>query len=427
MKASPADAAQETGHSMGLVALLDAVRGREAFLTAESANTCLLDLVCRSITETQLWNVDPWPVFPFDLAESGNLVRRISRSITGAAAGSAFDASADANRQALLLPEQSRRVVDELQRSLEEIAAGIAGSAFGSKYGVERILMVGSTSRCTYTNLPVDLDLAVLTRCDRADIAAADAQAVSDDIAGRLAQSAEFAAYSKLFHKGDPDVAISIEFGGIAVRGRQSLVARYHLVTRLAGTLEKSLFLDITYGRMPHTLGYEIWIRRYFNSLAPEWSERVRAEIRLAKSVLKQIKTLYGSAQRGLRAHAVEQMVIQSFNYRASGLPIGTFDNAMQLLLEEIGDLEDPDLRRAYEDYKGRFPLWHVGWWETEVGLDRHAGNFNFWDFLGDGDPDAAAERWKTLIQLARRYDEYRSSGSPWTVEDLTRRVLAAD
>jgi hypothetical protein len=425
---STRDIGQQTNHSMGLVALLDAVGGSEAFVTAEPANTHLLDLVCHSIAETELWNVEQWPVFPFGVAASGTTVRRISRSNGAAAAGNKFDASAEANRQSLRLPERAREVVQELQRALENIAAGISNSAFASKYGVERVLMVGSTSRGTYASLPVDLDLAVMTRCNRTDIAAEDAQAMSDEIARRLGRSAELAAYSRLLYESDQDATpISIEFGDIAVRGHQSLVTRYDLVVEGAGIQKKSLLLDITYGRMPHTLGYEIWIRRYLSSLAPEWAERLRAEIRLAKSVLKQTKTLYGSAQHGLRAHAVEQMIIQSFNYRASGLPIGTFDNAMLLLWEELGDLDCSNPRSVYEDYKRKFPLWHVGWWESEVGLDRNAGSFNFWEFLGDGDPDAADERWATMARLARLYYEYKDSDLPWSLEGLARHALSRD
>ena len=413
----------ENGPTTDLALLLSAVDGNEAFVMAQPADMSLLDLVCRYITETQAWTVDPWPVVALGEAVSGDIVRRISR-VTGGAAASVFEAAAEANRRALRVPEGSRQLVENLQRALEDIAAAIADTSFGRKYGVDRVLMVGSTSRGTYTGLPVDLDLAVLTRNSRTDIAASDARSVSDEIASRLASSPELDAYARALSTSEPsDTRFSIELADLAVRGPESLVARYDLVVDAAGRRTRSLLLDITYGRMPHTLGYEIWIRRYLGSLSADWAERLQDEIRLAKRVLKQIGSLYGSTQHGMRAHAVEQMVIQSFNYRASGLPIGTFDNAMLLLCEENGANSSGDLREAYEDFKWRFPLWHVGWWEKEVGLDSNAGRFNFWNFLGDGAPDVADQRWATLMRLARLYREYRESNSLWTIDELAHRV----
>ena len=117
----------------------------------------------------------------------------------------------------------------------------------------------------------------------------------------------------------------------------------------------------MTFGKLPQLIGYEIWFRQFLKNLGPLWAERVRSEIRAAKIILKELGEVYGSANHGLRAHAAEQWIIQSFSYRASGIPVGTLDNALRLIVEEgatavRGEAIAP-LR--FEEYKTRFPLWH--------------------------------------------------------------------
>ncbi|CAN0508189.1 unnamed protein product, partial [Phaeothamnion confervicola] len=152
-------------------------------------------------------------------------------------------------------------------------------------------------------------------------------------------------------------------------------------------------FLDITFGKLPHLVGYEIWMQRTFGRLGQLAADRLRTEIRLAKRALKQVGMIYGSANRGLRAHAVEQLVIQSHNYRASGGLVGTFENSMRLIAEEGRSRSDSNAV-PFETFSKAFPLWHPGWWESAAGLVPFEHNVDLWNFLGDGEPIAAAERW---------------------------------
>ena len=210
-----------------------------------------------------------------------------------------------------------------------------------------------------------------------------------------------------------------IELESLGARGPQSLVARYDLVWPNARSTGRYGFLDVTFGKLPQIIGYEISVRRIFKNLGPIWAERLRSEIRLAKSVLRSFGDVYGSANRGLRAHAVEQWIIQSFGYRSSGVPVGTLDNALRLIVEESAAAEATIPQYSFGVFKERFPLWHLGWWESEMGFERGARNVNLWDLLGDGDASEAQQKWRKLIALGLALDRKQSNGETWKIEDL--------
>ncbi len=207
----------------------------------------------------------------------------------------------------------------------------------------------------------------------------------------------------------------SIELRSFGIRGKRSLVGRYDAVLPGAPA-ERVLLLDITFGKLPQLIGYEIWIQRFLTALPPELGARVRAEMRLAKSVLRRFPDLYGSSRGGLRGHCIEQLVIQGANYRSSGYMVGTFDNALRLIFEE-GRAAPAAEAAPFETFKRRFPLWHPGWWETEAGLEPYARNVDLWDFLGDGEPRAAEQRWRQLFALARTHVRLAQGDADWTVE----------
>src|SRR5262249_8020691 len=131
--------------------------------------------------------------------------------------------------------------------------------------------------------------------------------------------------------------------------------------------------------------------------------------IRLAKAVFGQVAGVYGSKDRGLRGHAVEQLVIQAGNYRKSGLPIGTFDNAMRLIFEEGAQNGTP----RFGQFKSAFPLWRPG------GNDHKGQPVNLWQLLGDGKLQAAEERWLKLVRLATAYQHCLSGGRAWSIAQL--------
>lgn len=213
----------------------------------------------------------------------------------------------------------------------------------------------------------------------------------------------------------------SIQLESFGARGPQSLVARYDLVWPGSSSIGRYGFLDVTFGKLPQIIGYEISIRRIFENLGSFWAERLRAEIRIAKSILRSLGDVYGSANRGLRAHVVEQWIIQSFGYRSSGVPVGTLDNALRLIVEEsaaaIPKASIP--QQSFEAFKERFPLWHLGWWETEMGLQPGARNVNLWDLLGDGNASQAEQKWRKLVALGLAFDRKKSAGETWKIEDL--------
>jgi hypothetical protein len=205
-------------------------------------------------------------------------------------------------------------------------------------------------------------------------------------------------------------------------------VARYDLVWPGAVSAGRNGFLDVTFGKLPQIIGYEIAIRRIFESLGPIWAERLRAEIRFAKVVLRSLGEVYGSANRGLRAHAIEQWIIQSSGYRSSGCAVGTLDNALRLIVEEgtVFMADGSVASRSFALFKDRFPLWHLGWWESEMGFERGARNVNLWDLLGDGDVSEAERKWKRLIALGLALDQMQSDREAWNVEDLVAAAKVA-
>jgi hypothetical protein len=391
------------------------VPAREAYVIGPAAHRAQIDRLLAGLEAQGGWRVDRWPVLRPPGWHAALYMRRIIKARAGDA-GSAFEAGYDAALSRLEIPRSHAQAVQELEAAILAAAEAVAASKLGAEVGLSRAMMVGSTSRGTYIGLPVDFDLAFLTAGELEEFDHDLARKVCDAIAGRLAQSPALGAYLRLLA---PRVSLpaSIELRSFGIRGKRSLVGRYDAI--LPGTpAERVLLLDVTFGMLPQLIGYEIWIQRFLAALPLELAERVRAEMRLAKSVLRGFPDLYGSSRGGLRAHCIEQLVIQGANYRSSGHMVGTFDNALRLIFEEGQDAAS-EAAAPFETFKRRFPLWHPGWWETEVGLEPCARNVDLWDFLGDGEPRAAEQRWQQLFALARRHVGLVQAGADWTVERL--------
>jgi len=322
------------------------------------------------------------------------------------------------------IDQERHGLVAALQSEIECAAArAIHGSPFDVRYRVVEIMTVGSTSRGTYLAFPTDFDLVVCTEREQTGIEHTDVEAVCDRIIKRVKGTEPFEHFVQA---AAPPGASARELPRVALqflgpRGPQSLVARYDLVWPSVAGHRISL-LDVTFGKLGQLIGYETWLRRQLESLRPQWSARLRDEIRAAKAVLKRLD-LYGSARSGLRAHAVEQWILQGFNYRAPGLPVGTLDSALRLIVEEATDAGPVgDLAAVpFEDYKSRFPLWHPGWWESNVGLGISRRKIDLWDMLGDGDAGAARVRWHKLVALALAYVRDHSQSGSGDLEDLAR------
>jgi hypothetical protein len=357
--------------------------------------------IAATLTASGCWFEDRWRCLPHPALRHDHEFRRLVRP---AAAGSPDIAEARGVEGAPVLDSGTCDLIRELQARIEEIAAAVLAAGPGQTLGASRIMTVGSTSRGTFTSLPVDFDLVIATEREQDQIDHRVASAVCRSIASEVARAAQLRTYwqaipTRTAPLKEPEPEVALEWFG--VRGRQSLVGRLELQWSDASARKSLPFIDITFGRIPQLIGYEMWIRRYFGLLGTANADRLRHEIRLAKTVLKRWGRVYGSANRGLRGHAVEQLVIQSHRYRASGHAFGTFGNAMRLIAEEATGSVSTDLA-SFDRYRRAFPLWHPGWWETEAGFAPLGHNVDLWAFLGDSDPQAAAERWRELTDLAR-------------------------
>ncbi len=316
------------------------------------------------------------------------------------------------------LSSDVREIVSSLNAVVEDAARKtIIGSAFHEQFGVVRVLVAGSTSRETYGGLPVDFDLAVIT--ERTPIPDKAVKDVSDRILKSILQSPCYIAYCKLLtgFLGSGFEQPEIKLESLGLRGKASFVARYLLKPRDSRLDQSAGFLDVTCGNLPHLYGYEDWIRTLFESLGPGLAEHLREETRLAKAVMKETGGVYGSKDRGLRGHAVEQLVIQSAAYRPNGLPIGTFNNAMKFIYEKGMEHLAKRNPMPFEDFKRKFPLWRPG------GNDREGRPVNLWDLIGDGARAAAEERWRRLLRLSEEYQRCALDARPWSIASLALAV----
>ena len=313
--------------------------------------------------------------------------------------------------------DATRELVTRLNAAIEAAATQtFRTSPFHADYGVEHVLIVGSTSRGTYAMLPVDFDLAVLTERRQKDISEVALQGVTDELVENISVAPVFSEYCNAINPtGHTALDVpAITLTSLGLRGTESLVARYNLICG-PGIAPSSGFLDVSCGRLPHLIGYETFMGQLFARLGQRLAHRLRQEIGLAKIVFAKAGGIYGSKERGLRGHGVEQLIIQSVAYRQSEETVGSFDNALRLIFEKGttagsgGTLEV----RCFEDFKKDCPLWRPG------GGDREGKPVNLWNLLGDGVEEAAEGRWRRLVDVAIAYAVCTSEGQPWSIENV--------
>ena len=368
---------------------------------------------------------DSWPAVAFPSLAGDELIVRSSRGIPQAAISGPFARAYAEERQRCTVNEAHRLLVSSLQAEIEAVADRVVLEfGFAARYRVQRIMNVGSTSRGTYAIFPADFDLVVHTEYERTSMEISEVNRACERLVGSVARSDAFERFWQaiLLSADRQDLGPpSIELQSLGARGPQSLVARYDLVLPGVGRADRHGFLDVTFGKLPQIIGYEISIRRLFETLDPACAERLRAEIRVAKSILRSLGNVYGSANRGLRAHVVEQWIIQSFGYRSSGIPVGTLDNALRLVIEEVATAVSTCTvaPHSFKAFKERFPLWHPGWWEGDVGFQPGVRNVNLWDLLGDGDATEAEQKWRSLVALGSTFCQMQSDAETWKIEDL--------
>lgn len=419
---------QDPQDPSALRVMLDAVDCNEVYVTWPRQRASELKAVLLRLNAAGFEVERAWPTLPLlePIAEESTLFR-LTRPMPPRP--SRFEASYHAERRRLAPAPEEHALLASLQADIESIARQVVrDTGFDAAYGVLDVMNVGSTSRTTYTAFPADFDIVINTERERTLIEARAAQVVCERIVEGISRSGTFknflgAIEEKIMRPQAGCACIALESFG--VRGPQSLVARYDLVTAGAAVGKRKVgFLDVSFGKLPQLIGYETWIRRLFAGLGSRAAELLQSEIRLTKSLLKQLGGLYGSSVRGLRAHAVEQWIIQSLNYRASGFSVGTLDNALHLIVEEghAGERHCDAESGPFQDYKTRFPLRHPGWWETE---DTHSDRrlVNLWDLLGDGDMALAQSKWEVFVALASAFESLRAQDEAWDIQSLVRSI----
>jgi hypothetical protein len=381
-------------------------------------------LACAGFCHDVNWPVSVSP----DMPERGTFMRMSRRQ--DILAGDAF---ADAYREALRRfspAEAIRQVVNDLQADILRLANNqFTQSEFDAAHHVQWVMMAGSTSRMTYEAFPVDFDLVVLTEKDHSQY---DPHLVRQMTEELLASVTALPSFRQFTHSVSEFLGAklravpAVELASFGERGTQSLVARYDLIQPGVKEPKRYGFIDVTFGRIPQLAGYEIWVQRLFRRLGPKPAARLQSEIRLAKAVFKRLGDVYGPLARGLKAHSIEQMVIQSLNYRASGDVVGTLDNLLRLIAEEASDILEPANKAIppIELFSERFSFLHPGWWEQEVGLADTGKNLDLMAFLSTHGEAAANAKWRRIVALARAYNQIASSRKPWTIETLMRETF---
>jgi predicted nucleotidyltransferase len=307
--------------------------------------------------------------------------------------------------------------IAQLQSRIEQEArACVVHNDFSRKYGVRRILTVGSTARGTYADAEVDFDLVIETEVRQNQIARNDIQKMIEDINTRIISSAEYASYCDVIRQprgGNIPLPLHQSFFG--VRGKESFVSRHQIQL---GENRHHL-VDFTIGNLPQLVGYELWIQRFLGRMRNTERIRICREIRLAKRLLMAMGGLYGVGVPAFRGNVVEQLVIQGWDYRCGDArDFGSLDNWLRLIAEETRGSMD---HMQFAEFKSRFPLWHPGWWEPEVGFSPSQKGVNVLDLLGGGDLMLAEQQWRRVKALAISHSQICQRCSDWTISEVVK------
>ncbi|MFZ1217682.1 MAG: hypothetical protein WAO00_00245, partial [Chthoniobacterales bacterium] len=312
--------------------------------------------------------------------------------------------------------------VDRLRRAIACLASELAHrSRYFKSIGAKSGRAIGSTARGTYNGCKIDFDLLISTLLGQGDLDKTKLRAFSDEVADRVAKLPIMAEFCCLAYGRLDKIRLSLL--NLGVRGKSSFVIRYALVWAGEGRRkeEPQPFLDITFGNLPQLIGYERSMQSYFSRLSPAECRRLQQEIRLARLVFQRFNGLYGSRDKGFRAHGVEQLIIQAYDYRSSGEGVGSFLSALQFLLDEATcPLNDTKWQcRDLGSFIERFPLWHPGWLDSSALSRDERRRVDLWRMLGDGDATCADTKWRMLISLAASLNYLVTKREEWSVRGL--------
>ncbi|OQA33310.1 MAG: hypothetical protein BWY57_01312 [Betaproteobacteria bacterium ADurb.Bin341] len=304
-------------------------------------------------------------------------------------------------------PEVQARVAARERRVMEVLKAEWENGGFNARYGLQRLLSIGSTARDLYAWLPTDHDLMVETQAPQELIDRDEVRQLLEHLAAQLAVSPEFQASPE-----EERSLRAIFLSSLKVRGQASLVGRLNAIWDCAhGEEQEDNLVDVTFGNVRRTADYALWMQAYLARLPAEWRARQTAEIRLAKKVFKALGEVYGSQETGLRPITIEQWVIQNVLRQPSGLPIGTFDAVLRHVAKEA---------LPFAEYRARWPVWRPGLTDDEVANSAIHPAINLLELLANGDPVLAEAKWQRIVMLARAYLQRREAGQAWTIEALT-------
>lgn len=359
-----------------------------------------------------------WPILPERSAQLPKELYRLSQSHRAVEDTGLFGRAYSEISQSLIPDQAFENLLHRLEMRILEITNHeISKSGFAGDYGAGSSLNSGSSSRQTYLGTEVDFDIVIATEMSQRDINHERIFSCSETIANRVSACAEFGEYCTI-NGINPHPLMLSEIGA---RGKESFVARYKLQSNSKNSF---IFLDLTFGFLPQLVEYTNWINSYFSSLPVEKALRCQAEIRLAKALFRAVPDLCGTAVKGLKPHIIEQLIIQSFDYRSSGEDVGTLDNALQLLFEEAVITVDACKWRiqSFQVFKECFPLWHPGWLAPPERTV--APSFvNLWDLLGSGETEIAAQKWAILMAVSIAYQQLRSHNETFNIPGFVKKV----
>jgi hypothetical protein len=319
-------------------------------------------------------------------------------------------------------PHDFLDLVDRMRADIECAAnEHFSRVSYFKEVGASSAITAGSTSRGTFAREQIDFDLVIKTELRQSELNPERIREATDGLAEKISRLPGVLEYCRRF--GSVAATPFLASSSFGVRGKESLVARYDLCfdRDAKPTYRQNTFIDLTFGRLPQLIEYESHFQAYLSGLGAGERERVRREIRLAKLIFGAAKGLYGSANQGFRPHVVEQLVIQSSDYRSSGVAVGSLFNAVELLFEECTSRID-DRRYhccAPREFQSRFPIWHPGWLRLGEPRVDPIGKVNLWSMLGDGRSEIALEKWKMLMGIAMALHELGSAREEWSIPNL--------
>lgn len=393
---------------------------REAILTLHGFTQSQVELLRACANEHNYAVDERWPVIQVaQSAPSGVTIRLGQRDQQEGIFQRSYLSAAEQTDS----PVHVQEAVQRMQAEIEAVVADACrSSGFDQSYDIQKIATVGSSNRGTYVEAPPDFDVIVMTSISQEKLDREHIRQVLDLVGTRLSKSPIFKEFCHTVGYEWDGNENQLVLSSLGVRGHASLVGRFVLTAR-----PEREFLDLTFGNLVTAVGYEVWFQRYIKSLTPDDRLRFQREVRLAKQLIRAHGGLYGSAVHGLRAHALEQWIIQAHDYRYSGVNVGTLANLFHFIIEEGAvPLNEHEYRLIpFQAFKTNFPVWHPGVWEVEVGANAPRTPLNLLDFLGDKDEQLANTQWLHLFVLALTFCEQQRSDVSYSPHVILQKVAA--